>query len=140
MSSSRRQPSRDGYSEIELSSGPYVGQNTNSTTHLKETTAYPTAPQNIESHQFSNSTSPLSSSPRVAFASPQDAERGPAAPGLPYHSKSRNSSWDLLGGIKRLEHSYEQFDMRNASQAHLVYADGDVPKTKDGGPHLPSRE
>ncbi|KAG6900759.1 hypothetical protein C0993_002183 [Termitomyces sp. T159_Od127] len=49
---------------------------------------------------------------------------------LPYHSRSRNSSWDLLAGIKKLEHSYEEFDTRNSSQAHLVYADGDMPKSK----------
>ncbi|KAG6874479.1 hypothetical protein C0995_010389 [Termitomyces sp. Mi166 len=49
---------------------------------------------------------------------------------LPYHSKSRNSSWDLFAGIKRLEQSYEEFDTRNSSQAHLVYADGDMPKSK----------
>ncbi|KAG6880320.1 hypothetical protein C0992_011069 [Termitomyces sp. T32_za158] len=49
---------------------------------------------------------------------------------LPYHSRSRNSSWDLLAGIKKLEHSYEEFDTRNSSQAHLVYADGDIPKSK----------
>ncbi|KAH0589492.1 hypothetical protein J132_05680 [Termitomyces sp. J132] len=54
----------------------------------------------------------------------------PNPPELPYHSKSRNSSWDLFAGIKRLEHSYEEFDTRNPSQAHLVYADGDMPKSK----------
>ncbi|TEB38382.1 hypothetical protein FA13DRAFT_1726059 [Coprinellus micaceus] len=43
---------------------------------------------------------------------------------------SRASSWDLLGGIKKIEQSYEQFDTRNASQSHLVYADGDMPKNK----------
>ena len=43
---------------------------------------------------------------------------------------SRASSWDLLGGIKKVGQSYEQFDTRNASQSHLVYADGDMPKNK----------
>lgn len=42
----------------------------------------------------------------------------------------RTASWDLLSGVKKLEHSYEQFDSRHASQAHLVYADGDVPKNR----------
>ncbi|RXW21641.1 hypothetical protein EST38_g4203 [Candolleomyces aberdarensis] len=43
---------------------------------------------------------------------------------------SRTPSWDLLGGIKKLEQSYEQFDARNASQTHLIYAEGDTPKNK----------
>jgi hypothetical protein len=47
------------------------------------------------------------------------------------HSKSRSSSWDVLSGtMKRFEHSYEEFDTRNASNAHLAYADGDVPNNK----------
>ncbi|TFK44710.1 Mechanosensitive ion channel-domain-containing protein [Crucibulum laeve] len=64
-----------------------------------------------------------------------DAERaqpGPSqASGLPFAEKpgnNRNSSWDLFSNVKRFEQSYEQFDSRNASEAHLVYADGDVPK------------
>lgn len=48
----------------------------------------------------------------------------------PHGHTSRTSSWDLLGGIKKMEQSYEQFDSRNASQSHLVYADGDMPKNK----------
>ncbi|KAH9920051.1 Mechanosensitive ion channel-domain-containing protein [Fomitopsis serialis] len=40
----------------------------------------------------------------------------------------RSASWDILGGIRRLEHSYVEFDPRRASQAHLVYAEGDMPK------------
>ncbi|PCH43751.1 hypothetical protein WOLCODRAFT_104096 [Wolfiporia cocos MD-104 SS10] len=38
---------------------------------------------------------------------------------------SRNNSWDLLGGIR---HSYSEFDPRRASQAHLVFAEGDIPQ------------
>ncbi|KAF9460703.1 hypothetical protein BDZ94DRAFT_1169180 [Collybia nuda] len=45
-------------------------------------------------------------------------------------ANSRTSSWDLLAGIKRIEHSYEEFDSRNASHAHLAYAEGDIPKNK----------
>ncbi|KAG2015646.1 hypothetical protein CC2G_008900 [Coprinopsis cinerea AmutBmut pab1-1] len=46
-------------------------------------------------------------------------------------SNSRQSSnWNVLGGIKKLEQSYDEFDTRNASQAHLIYADGDMPKNK----------
>lgn len=42
----------------------------------------------------------------------------------------RNTSWDMLGGLKRLEHSYEEFDTRRATEEHLVFADGDVPKDR----------
>lgn len=37
------------------------------------------------------------------------------------------SSWDLLAGIRKFEHSYEEFDSRNASEAHLAFAEGDMP-------------
>ncbi|KAH9832221.1 Mechanosensitive ion channel-domain-containing protein [Rhodofomes roseus] len=45
-----------------------------------------------------------------------------------HQDNRRSGSWDLLGGIRRLEHSYVEFDPRRASQAHLVYAEGDMPK------------
>lgn len=45
-------------------------------------------------------------------------------------TNSRNPSWDLLAGIRKFEHEYEEFDSRNASAAHLQYADGDLPKNK----------
>lgn len=41
----------------------------------------------------------------------------------------KSPSWDLLSGYRKFEHSYEEFDTRNASQKHLVFADGDVPNT-----------
>ena len=44
--------------------------------------------------------------------------------------QSRNASWDLLAGMRKFEQGYEQFDSRNASQAHLAFADGDIPKNK----------
>ena len=45
---------------------------------------------------------------------------------------SRHSNWDLglVTGFRRLEHDYEDFDPRNAKEAHLVYADGDLPKNR----------
>lgn len=49
---------------------------------------------------------------------------------LHHPSGSRNGSWDLLAGIRKIEHSYEEFDSRNASQSHLAFADGDTPKNK----------
>lgn len=49
------------------------------------------------------------------------------SPGRGHIGKS--PSWDLLSGYKKFEHSYEEFDTRNASEKHLVFADGDVPNT-----------
>ncbi|TFK26462.1 hypothetical protein FA15DRAFT_667337 [Coprinopsis marcescibilis] len=46
----------------------------------------------------------------------------------PLHA--HDSSWVKLDGIRKLEKSYDEFDTRNASQAHLIYADGDLPKNK----------
>jgi len=42
----------------------------------------------------------------------------------------RSSSWDLLGGARKFNEAYEHFDPRNASKQHLVFADGDLPKSK----------
>ncbi|EMD37930.1 hypothetical protein CERSUDRAFT_49967 [Gelatoporia subvermispora B] len=50
-----------------------------------------------------------------------DAERG-ARP-----TNSRSASWDFLGGIKRFEHGYAEFDPRNAAESHLAFAEGDGP-------------
>ncbi|KAI0092959.1 Mechanosensitive ion channel-domain-containing protein [Irpex rosettiformis] len=47
-----------------------------------------------------------------------------------HHSGSRSGSWDLLAGIKKWEHSYEEFDSRNASATHLQFAQGDMPQNK----------
>ena len=41
----------------------------------------------------------------------------------------KSPSWDLLAGYRKFEHSYEEFDTRNASEKHLVFADGDVPNS-----------
>ena len=98
----------------------------------------PTAPPLNRTHT-SGSTVPLA---QEGTASPgattqltpmYDAERAQDISGLPYtseRSKARTSSWDLLGGMRKLEHSYEEFDSRNAASAHLAYADGDLPKNK----------
>lgn len=67
-----------------------------------------------------------------------DAERAQTMPapgdsnaGL-YHSAqgSPNGSWDLLAGIRKFEHSYEEFKPSNASESHLAFAEGDVPKNR----------
>lgn len=48
----------------------------------------------------------------------------------PPYGSHRNGSWDLLAGIRKWEHSYEEFDTRNASHEHLQFAQGDMPQNK----------
>lgn len=63
-----------------------------------------------------------------------DAERAGGPMPMPgqssgfQHHDNRSGSWDLLAGIRKFEQSYEEFDSRNASQAHLAFAEGDMPK------------
>lgn len=62
---------------------------------------------------------------------PSGHERRPGLGHGGHHSSnSRNGSWDLLAGIRKFEHSYEEFDSRNASASHLAFADGDMPNNK----------
>lgn len=61
-------------------------------------------------------------SSKVNFDSNSQSQR-------PQHN-SRNSSWDLLGGARKFGQAYEHFDPRNASEDHLVFADGDLPNSK----------
>lgn len=76
--------------------------------------------------------------PPSAVPDPPSAMPDPNSPssaGHSYHSSrsrnnSRNGSWDLLAGLRKFEHSYEEFDARNASAAHLAFADGDTPKNR----------
>lgn len=78
------------------------------------------------------------SMPLPPSATPSNANMMPDAtttdPREAYHRSrnngSRNGSWDLLAGIRKFEHSYEEFDTRNASEAHLAFAEGDMPKNK----------
>jgi len=46
------------------------------------------------------------------------------------HTPTRNSSWDMLGGARKIGQAYEQFDSRNASEQHLAFADGDLRNSK----------
>jgi hypothetical protein len=52
----------------------------------------------------------------------------PLQPKRPTHSRS--SSWDIL---KKIERGYDQFDARNASEPHLAFAEGDIPKNRVRG-------
>lgn len=132
MTSIPRQ-SHEGYYPVGLQH-PNAGDESN--LQPSPTMSYPPRPQ-LERMETSGSRSPLSleSGDRPGFPSGSryDAERTQNISGMPYSHKSdnnRTSSWDLLAGIKKIEHSYEEFDSRNASQAHLAYADGDIPKNK----------
>jgi hypothetical protein len=46
---------------------------------------------------------------------------------------ARGSTWDLLSNIKNFEAEYEGYDSRKASEAHLAFAEGDLPNTKVKG-------
>ncbi|THV05025.1 hypothetical protein K435DRAFT_790441 [Dendrothele bispora CBS 962.96] len=61
------------------------------------------------------------------------SEEGPNMPRPQPHRRptsQRNPSWDLLGGFKRFEHEYEEFDTRHASENHLAFAEGDIPQNR----------
>ncbi|KAJ3775029.1 Mechanosensitive ion channel-domain-containing protein [Lentinula raphanica] len=78
-----------------------------------------------------SSPSPQVPGPQGVYRRPdnEDPERANIS-GMPRPIHQGSSSWDLLNGIRKFEHSYEEFDSRNASQSHLVYAEGDLPKNK----------
>jgi hypothetical protein len=61
-----------------------------------------------------------------------DAEQAQPGPSRHILGEKDHHDWDLglVSGLRRLEHDYEDFDPRNAKEAHLVYADGDLPKNK----------
>ncbi|KAJ6499912.1 Mechanosensitive ion channel-domain-containing protein [Mycena vitilis] len=52
----------------------------------------------------------------------------PERPGMP----PSPGSWDMLSGIgRKMEHSYQEFDpSKNASEAHLTFAEGDLPNNQ----------
>ncbi|KAF8658295.1 hypothetical protein AX16_002066 [Volvariella volvacea WC 439] len=45
----------------------------------------------------------------------------------PSQHRGKSDSWDFLGGLKE---GYEGFDSRNATEKHLVFADGDMPNNR----------
>lgn len=113
---------------------PSVGDRSNQPSPTMS--SYPPQPP-LNRVETSGSRAPLSldgrSGDRPGFpSSPRydAAERAENISGMPLPRKPdnhRTSSWDLL---KKFEHGYEEFDSRNASQAHLAFADGDIPKNK----------
>lgn len=56
-----------------------------------------------------------------AAAPPSMPVAQPARPGAHRHGAS---SWDILNGIRK---DFEGFDPRNATEAHLQFAQGDMP-------------
>lgn len=150
-----RSPTRSGYDPVSLNQ-PDFGIRGDSNEHdsaqndpLSATSSsmYPPAPQPLRGASLSQSSLPLGAGApkRVHIvdnsfdantrSESYDAERGGfSGPSMPEPVKppahSRGSSWDILNGIRKFEHSYEEFDSRNASQSHLVYAEGDMPNNK----------
>lgn len=79
----------------------------------------PATPMPVPSRHASSRTDPVDHAERAGI------------PGLPYSGHGQHSaSWDVLSGVKKFEQSYQEFDPRNASEAHLAFADGDTPNNK----------
>lgn len=93
------------------------------TAPLVASTSYPPLPFHPSKHIGMSSETVYRSRPEY------DAEQARGLDGLP-RTTSRNSSWDILDGIKKFKHEYEEFDPKNASETHLAFADGDIPKNK----------
>ena len=62
------------------------------------------------------------------FSSPSNENETAAGP--PSHAHTYSSSWDLLSGLRKFEHEVETFDPRNAREAHLQFAEGDIPNNR----------
>lgn len=151
-----RSPARSGYDPVNLNHpvDSHIRGDSNDLDSVQNvflsatsSSMYPPGPQQHRGASLSQSSLPLGAGApkRVhivddsldanARSRSYDAERG----GFPSPSMSepvkpsahsRGSSWDILNGIRKFEHSYEEFDSRNASQSHLVYAEGDIPNNK----------
>lgn len=101
--------SRDNFStdsHSPLSPNPYLPRPTVEQNHPSESRVHIMTPQRPESPPRDNGNGTASSN-------------GHATP--PRTHKSRNSSWDVLGGIQK---DWEGFDSRNASATHLQFAQG----------------
>ncbi|KAK0461093.1 Mechanosensitive ion channel-domain-containing protein [Desarmillaria tabescens] len=150
-----RSPARSGYDPVSLEHpDSHIRGDSNDVESAQNiplsatsSSMYPPAPQQRRGASPSQSSLPLGAGApkRVhivddsfdvnARSQSYDAESGGfSSPSMPEPVKppahSRGSSWDILNGIRKFEHSYEEFDSRNASQSHLVYADGDMPNNK----------
>lgn len=94
----------------------------------QSTTMYPPRPRPTGLPSSSQSSLPLAKhivgSESYELQPTHDPERAAGQAHKP------GSSWDLLSGVKRFEHSYEEFDSRHATDPHLVFAEGDLPNNK----------
>ncbi|KAJ3575123.1 hypothetical protein NP233_g1300 [Leucocoprinus birnbaumii] len=116
----------DHYSVLNTSRTRLHPSHSNTTMYPPETGPSPTAvplmssgpatPMPVPTRNPSGQTDPIDHAERAGI------------PGLPYTHGHHSGSWDVLSGVKKFEHSYQEFDPRNASEAHLAFADGDVPK------------
>lgn len=122
------------YSDLELNQSDHYSVLNTSRTHLQPSShtlnMYPPEP-NTGPPNPSTASPPLPtpSTQIPGHADPANQAERAGIPGLPYTGQ-RNSSWDIFSGVKKFEHDYQEFDPRNASEAHLVFADGDVPNNK----------
>lgn len=106
---------------------PPTAFSTHSTTSLMTSTA----DEHVRRIQLQD-TRPVTYDPERAQTMP-NPERSEKVPGMPMPERPgnrRTTSWDLLNQMKTNLNAYEEFDSRNASEAHLAFAEGDVPKNK----------
>ncbi|KAI0958769.1 hypothetical protein AcV7_004488 [Taiwanofungus camphoratus] len=75
-----------------------------------------------------NPDQPAPAYPGMPQSQPPTQPPTPTPANSQFGHRHRASSWDLLGGVRRFEHSFVEFDPRRASQDHLAFAEGDVPK------------
>lgn len=101
-----------GYDPVDLQRGPST-DNTYPPHHHVDEMSIPLT--NLQS----------GSSSRLAKPTNQGYDPERAAGSMP----EPQGSW--LSGIKKIEQSYQEFDpARNASESHLAFADGDLPKNE----------
>lgn len=93
-------------------------------------TGYPPVSSSLGGHLTPVDESRVQFSPTVSDVEANKDGMGRPHPQMPTPGHpNKSQSWDLLAGYRKFEHSYEEFDTRNASEKHLVFADGDVPNT-----------
>jgi hypothetical protein len=96
------------------------------TSNMYPPNASPTAVPLMPGPQTTPMPSPMTHGP--SHTDPVDHAERAGVSGLPYGHERHNSSWDMFSSVKKFEQSYQEFDPRNASEAHLVFADGDMPQ------------
>lgn len=122
-------PSTHGYPQEQPISRPADSLSLHSTAPLVRPQGQTYPPMAHRPSLFPGPSSQESTSPTVENK-PAYGHARPYGAHVEADSTRPNSSWDLLAGMRKFEQDYTQFDSRNATEPHLRFADGDVPKNK----------